>query len=46
MASIQRYVEGSDASLPTSVEDAIKTMAVVESAYNSSANGATPIRRA
>ncbi|HEY7090967.1 MAG TPA: Gfo/Idh/MocA family oxidoreductase [Tepidisphaeraceae bacterium] len=45
MASIQRYVEGSDTTLATSVEDAIKTMAVVEAAYESSAKGATPIRR-
>ncbi|MEO6733609.1 MAG: Gfo/Idh/MocA family oxidoreductase [Ferruginibacter sp.] len=39
MASLMRYKEGSSASLPTSVEDVIKTMAVVESAYISSDKG-------
>lgn len=43
MANLMRYVEGSDKTLFTSVEDAIKTMAVVEAAYGSSANGATAI---
>jgi len=43
MANLMRYVEGSDKTLFTSVEDAIKTMAVVEAAYESSANGATAI---
>ena len=45
MASLMRYVEGSDKMLPTSVEDAIKTMALVEAAYESSAHGATKVRR-
>jgi len=36
MSSLMRFVEGSDTSLPTSVEDAIKTMALVEAAYESS----------
>ena len=39
MSSLMRYKEGSSAILPTSVEDVIKTMAVVESAYLSSDNG-------
>jgi predicted dehydrogenase len=39
MSSLMRYKEGSSAILPTSVEDVIKTMAVVESAYVSSDNG-------
>ncbi|HSU49522.1 MAG TPA: Gfo/Idh/MocA family oxidoreductase, partial [Segetibacter sp.] len=39
MSSLMRYKEGSAAVLPTSVEDVIKTMAVVESAYISSDNG-------
>lgn len=43
MSSLIRYAEGSQATLPTSVEDAYKTMAVVEAAYQSSTHGATPI---
>jgi predicted dehydrogenase len=39
MSSLMRYKEGSSAILPTGVEDVIKTMAVVESAYISSDNG-------
>jgi predicted dehydrogenase len=39
MSSLMRYKEGSSGVLPTSVEDIIKTMAVVESAYISSDNG-------
>ncbi|MFL5739381.1 MAG: Gfo/Idh/MocA family protein [Flavisolibacter sp.] len=39
MSSLMRYKEGSSAILPTSVEDVIKTMAVVESAYISSDKG-------
>ena len=39
MSSLMRYKEGSDDVLPTSVEDVIKTMAVVESAYISSDTG-------
>lgn len=41
MASLMRYTEGSSPELPTSVDDAYKTMAVVEAAYESSAHGAT-----
>ncbi|MCW3093773.1 MAG: oxidoreductase domain protein [Ferruginibacter sp.] len=39
MASLMRYKEGSSNTLPTNVEDVIKTMAVVESAYMSSDAG-------
>jgi len=39
MSSLMRFKEGSSAVLPTSVEDVIKTMAVVESAYISSDTG-------
>lgn len=39
MSSLMRYVEGSESTLPTSVEDLINTMAVVEAAYESSAKG-------
>ena len=43
MGSLMRYKEGSSNSLPTSVEDVIKTMAVVESAYISSDRGGVVI---
>ena len=43
MSNLQRYVAGEDASLVSPVEDAIKTMALVEACYQSSAAGATPI---
>lgn len=43
MASLQRYAAGETTELPTRVEDAFHTMAVVEAAYRSSAEGATPI---
>ncbi|MDQ3842467.1 MAG: Gfo/Idh/MocA family oxidoreductase [Bacteroidota bacterium] len=39
MSSVMRYKEGSTDVLPTSVEDVIKTMAVVESAYISNDTG-------
>ncbi|MGN6639736.1 MAG: gfo/Idh/MocA family oxidoreductase, partial [Mucilaginibacter sp.] len=39
MSSLMRYQSGETDVLPTSVEDVIKTMAVVESAYISSDNG-------
>ncbi|MBE7169419.1 MAG: Gfo/Idh/MocA family oxidoreductase [Williamsia sp.] len=41
MGSLMRRKEGSSAALPTSVEDVIKTMALVESAYASS-DGESP----
>lgn len=43
MASLMRYAKGATDSLPTSVEDAILTMATVEAAYESSATGGTPL---
>ncbi|MEJ2009556.1 MAG: Gfo/Idh/MocA family oxidoreductase [Acidobacteriota bacterium] len=43
MASVMRFVEGSAGEMPTSVDDAFETMAVVEAAYQSSATGATKI---
>ena len=39
MSSLMRYLEGSETSLPTRVEDILKTMAVVEAAYESSSKG-------
>jgi predicted dehydrogenase len=43
MASLMRYVEGSTKHLLTSVDDAYKTMALVEAAHRSSDSGATRI---
>ena len=43
MASLMRYANGESDSLPTSVEDAIHTMTTVEAAYESSAEGGTPL---
>lgn len=43
MSNLQRYVAGDDTELVGSVHDAIKTMAVVEACYESSARGGTPI---
>lgn len=43
MSNLMRYNEGSDQILNTSVEDVIDTMAVVESAYQSSDNGGVKI---
>ena len=45
MASVMRFANRETTELPTRVEDAFKTMATVEAAYASSANGATPIPR-
>ena len=39
MSSLMRYKNGESKKLPTSVEDVIKTMAVVEAAYKSSTSG-------
>ncbi len=46
MASVMGVVTGESTILPTSVEDAFRTMAVVEAAYLSSAQGGTPIPQA
>jgi predicted dehydrogenase len=43
MASVMRFVEGSADSMPTAVEDAFRTMALVDAACRSSETGATPI---
>jgi predicted dehydrogenase len=43
MASVMRFANGETTELPTRVEDAFRTMSVVEAAYESSAHGATPI---
>ena len=43
MSNLQRYVAGEDQSLVSPVEDARKTMAVVEACYESSASGGTPV---
>jgi predicted dehydrogenase len=43
MSNLQRFVAGEDSKLVSSVEDAIRTMALVEACYESSARGATPI---
>ncbi|HYC70331.1 MAG TPA: Gfo/Idh/MocA family oxidoreductase [Opitutaceae bacterium] len=43
MASLQRFAAGESTELPTRIDDAIRTMALVEAAYASSAGGATPV---
>jgi predicted dehydrogenase len=43
MSNLQRFVAGEDAALISPVDDAIKTMALVEACYQSSASGGTPI---
>jgi predicted dehydrogenase len=43
MSNLQRVVAGDDAALVSPVDDAIRTMAVVEACYTSSASGGTPI---
>jgi predicted dehydrogenase len=43
MSNLQRFVAGEDPTLLTSVEDGVKTMALVEACYLSSARGGTPI---
>jgi predicted dehydrogenase len=43
MASLMRFAAGESAQVPTSVEDAWRTMAVVEACHASSDRGATPI---
>lgn len=42
MGVLQRFLEGSLTSLPTSVDDVYRTMAVVEAAYVSAESGGTP----
>jgi len=43
MANLQRFVAGEEAALVSGVEDAFRTMCVVEACYESSARGATPL---
>ena len=43
MSNLQRDVAGEDDTLVGSVHDAIRTMAVVEACYTSSAGGGTSI---
>jgi predicted dehydrogenase len=43
MSNLQRYVAGEDSVLVSSVDDAIKTMAIVEACYASSTEGGTAI---
>jgi predicted dehydrogenase len=43
MGSLMRYLEGSCAELPTSFEDAYRTMELAEAAYLSSDSGGTPV---
>jgi predicted dehydrogenase len=43
MSNLQRVVAGDDRALVSPVDDAIRTMAVVEACYTSSAAGGTPI---
>jgi predicted dehydrogenase len=43
VASLMRYVEGSSNVLPTSVDDAYKTMALVEAAHRSSEDGGVKV---
>jgi predicted dehydrogenase len=43
MSNLQRFVAGEDTALVSPVDDAIKTMAVVEACYQSSTSGATPV---
>ena len=43
MADLMCFLEGSSRELPGSVEDAYKTMALVEAAYESNASGGTKV---
>jgi predicted dehydrogenase len=45
MSNLQRFCAGEDAELVSPVDDAIKTMALVEACYQSSASGGTPVPR-
>jgi predicted dehydrogenase len=44
MSNLQRVASGEDETLVSPVDDAFRTMAVVEACYESSAHGATPVR--
>ena len=43
MSNLQRFIAGEDDALVSSVEDAVRTMALVEACYVSNASGSTPI---
>jgi predicted dehydrogenase len=43
MSNLQRFVAGEDPTLVGAVDDAVKTMALVEACHESSARGGTPI---
>jgi predicted dehydrogenase len=43
MASLMRFASGESTELPTSIDDAWRTMAVVEACHASSDRGATPV---
>ena len=43
MSNLQRVVAGEDRALVSPVDDAIRTMALVEACYRSSEDGSTPI---
>jgi len=45
MSSLQRVATGEESLLPTSIEDAWHTMALVEALYTSDAGGGTPLPR-
>jgi len=46
MANLQRFAAGEDPTLVSPVEDAFRTMALVEACYDSSSTGGTPISAA
>jgi predicted dehydrogenase len=43
MSNLQRFIAGDDDALVSPLDDALRTMAVVEACYESSAHGATPV---
>jgi len=45
MANLQRFIAGEDDAVISPIEDACRTMALVEACYQSSARGGTPIPR-
>jgi predicted dehydrogenase len=45
MANLQRFIAGEDAALMSPMDDACRTMALVEACYESSARGGMPIAR-
>ena len=46
MSNLQRVVAGEDAALVSPMDDALRTMAVIEACYTSSASGGTPVPEA